>query len=81
MYRRLFKTGNSVVISLPKEILADLGVEDGESVNLEFDREQKRVIITAIEKPITIAGINEEFARQIDEFIQEYRPALDELAK
>jgi antitoxin MazE len=81
MYRRLFKTGNSVVISLPKEILADLGVEDGESVNLEFDREQKRVIITAIEKPITIAGINEKFARQIDEFIQEYRPALDELAK
>ena len=29
MIRRLFKTGNSVVLSLPKEVLADLGIKDG----------------------------------------------------
>jgi antitoxin MazE len=81
MIRRLFKTGNSTVLSLPKEILDDLGIKDGESVNLEFDREQRRVIITPVEKPVVIAGVNEDFARQIDEFIQQYRPALEELAK
>ena len=81
MIRRLFKTGNSVVLSLPKEVLADLGIKEGESVNLELDYEQHRVIITAAEKPIAIAGVNEEFARQVDEFIHQYRPALDELAK
>jgi antitoxin component of MazEF toxin-antitoxin module len=81
MIRRLFKTGNSIVISLPKEVLDDLGMKDGERVQLELDREQRRVIITPIEKPIAIAGVNEEFARQIDEFIQQYRPALEELAK
>ena len=81
MIRRLFKTGNSVVLSLPKEVLADLGIKDGESVNLELDHERHRVIITAAEKPIAIAGVNEEFARQVDEFIHQYRPALDELAK
>jgi antitoxin MazE len=81
MIRRLFKTGNSIVLSLPKEILEDLGVKDGESVNLELDREQHRVVITPVEKPVAIEGVNEAFARQVDEFIQLYRPALEELAK
>ena len=81
MIRRLFKSGNSIVLSLPKEVLDDLGIQDGESVNLELDHEQRRVIITPVEKPVAIAGVNEDFARQVDEFIQEYRPALEELAK
>jgi putative addiction module antidote len=81
MIRRLFKTGNSIVLSLPKEVLDDLGIKDGENVNLELDREQRRVIITPVKKPIVIAGVNEDFARQVDEFIQQYRPALEELAK
>jgi len=81
MIRRLFKTGNSIVLSLPKEVLQDLGIKDGENVNLELDREQRRVIITPVEKPKVMAGVNEEFARQVDDFIQQYRSALDELAK
>ncbi len=81
MVRRLFRTGNSIVISLPKEVLDSLGIKDGENVNLELDREQRRVIITPVEKPIVVAGVNEDFARQVDEFIQQYRPALEELAK
>jgi antitoxin MazE len=81
MIRRLFKTGNSIVLSLPKEVLDDLEIKDGENINLELDHEQHRVIITKVEKPIVTAGVNEEFARQLDEFIQQYRPALNELAK
>lgn len=81
MIRRLFKTGNSIVISLPKEVLDELGIKDGESVNLQLDKEQRRVIISPVEKPFAIAGVNEEFARQVETFIQQYRPALEELAK
>ena len=81
MLRRLFKTGNSVVLSIPKEILESLGVADGESVSLELDRQQRRVIITPVEKPLAIAGVDEDFARQVNEFIEQYRPALEELAK
>ena len=81
MIRRLFKTGNSIVLSLPKEVLDDLGIKDGEKVNLVLDHEGRRVIISPVEGPVAIAGVNEEFARQVDAFIQQYRPALDELAK
>jgi len=81
MIRRLFKTGNSIVLSLPKEVLDDLGIKDGESVNMELDRAQRRVIITPVEKPVAIAGVNDEFASQLDDFIRQYRTALEELAK
>jgi antitoxin component of MazEF toxin-antitoxin module len=81
MIRQLFKTGNSIVLSLPKEILDNLGVKVGESINLELDSEQRWVNLTPVEKPIAITGVNEDFARQVDEFIHQYRPALEELAK
>lgn len=81
MERRLFKTGNSVVISLPKEILDGLGLTDGENVSLELDRQKKRIIITPVEKPLAVAGVDEKFAQQVNEFIEHYRPALEELAK
>jgi antitoxin component of MazEF toxin-antitoxin module len=81
MLRRLFKTGNSVVLSLPKEILDGLGLVNGENVSLELDRQQRRVIITPVEKPLAIAGVDEDFARQVNGFIELYRSALEELAK
>lgn len=81
MIRHLFKTGNSIVISLPKQVLDDLGIKDGESVNLELDHELHRVIITPVEKPVAIPGVDEEFAHQVSDFIQQYRLALEELAK
>jgi antitoxin MazE len=81
MQRRLFKTGNSVVLSLPKEILDTLGVVNGEEVSLELDRQQKRLIITPVEKPLAIAGVDADFAHQVNDFIEQYRTALEELAK
>lgn len=81
MLRRLFKTGNSVVLSLPREILDELGLAEGENVSLELDSQQRQVIVRPVEKPLAIAGVDEEFARQINDFIEQYRPALEELAK
>jgi antitoxin MazE len=81
MIRRLFKTGNSIVLSLPKELLKSLDLSDGKNISLELDREQRRIIITPVEGPVAIAGVDEEFARQVNDFINLYRPALEELAK
>lgn len=81
MQRRLFKTGNSVVLSLPKEVLEELGLADGESVSLTLDRESRRLIVTPVTKSFAAAGVDEKFVRQVNEFIEQYRTALDELAK
>ena len=81
MLRRLFKTGNSVVISVPREMLDSLGLAEGENVSLELDRKQQRMIIKPVEQPPAVSGVDADFARQVSEFIEQYRPALDELAK
>jgi putative addiction module antidote len=81
MLRRLFKTGNSVVVSLPREMLESLGLADGECVSVELDRAQRCVIITPVEKPLEAAGVDEQFARQVNDFIEQYRTALEELAR
>jgi putative addiction module antidote len=78
--RKIFKTGNSNVVSLPKDILEQLELSEGEDVSVELDREQRQIVISPIEKSLAIS-INEESARQVNDFIEEYRTALEALAK
>ena len=77
--RKIFKTGNSTVVSLPKEALDYLGVMEGAEVSIELDQEERRIIIAPVQE--IISGVDETFARQVAEFIEQYRPALNALAK
>ena len=80
MLRKIFRTGNSIVVSIPKDILDELQLSEGQDVAIELDSQQRQIVISPIEKPIVV-GIDEAFAKQVDEFIKEYRPALEALAK
>jgi antitoxin component of MazEF toxin-antitoxin module len=80
MLRKVFKTGNSLVVSLPKDLLDPLEMRDGTEVSVELDRKNHQILIRPIEMPFA-AGLSEEFARQVSEFIEEYKPALDALAQ
>jgi putative addiction module antidote len=80
MLRKLFKTGNSIVVSLPKDVIESLGVSEGTDVSVELDRENRQIIIRPAEQSIA-GSITETFANQLAEFIEEYRPALEALAK
>ena len=79
MTRKIFRAGNSLVVSLPKDAIELLGVGEGSEVNIEVDREEKRVII--LPANMVIEGIDEAFARQVNEFIEKYRLALEALTK
>ena len=81
MLRKIFKTGNSVVVSLPKDAIEYLQMNAGSEVNVELDREKRQIVITPVTPPTAIAGVDSAFAHQVAEFIEQYRPALDELAK
>ncbi len=80
MLRKLFRTGNSIVVSIPKHILDELNLSEGEDVSVELDGKQGQIVISPVEKPLEV-GVDETFARQVDEFIKEYRTALEALAK
>lgn len=80
MLRKVFKTGNSLVVSLPKDLLESLGMRDGTNVSVELDRQNRQILIRPAELP-TVSGLSEEFAHQVSEFIEQYRPALEALAR
>jgi putative addiction module antidote len=79
MVRKVFKTGNSIVVSLPKDTLDFLGLAEGSEVSVELDRERRQVVITPVDT--ALPGVDETFARQVSDFIEQYRPALKALAE
>jgi len=81
MLRKVFKTGNSLVVSLPKDALEFLKIDEGRDVSVELDRDKRQIVITPADPSLAIAGIDPEFANQVADFIEQYRPALEELAK
>ena len=80
MIRKIFRAGNSMVVSIPKDILDELQLSEGEDVSVELASQQRQIVISPVQKAIP-TGIDEAFARQVDDFIEKYRPALDALAK
>jgi len=80
MSRKLFKTGNSTVVSIPAEYLEPLGLRNGSPVEVALDRASRQIVIRPAE-PIAISGVDEDFARQVDKFIEQYRDVLEKLAK
>jgi len=81
MIRKIFKTGNSMVVSLPKDALEYLNLSDGAGVTVDLDPTEKKIIISPAEFPLAASGVDERFAKQVDIFINQYRPALEKLAK
>ena len=79
MLRKIFRSGNSTVLALPKEMLDALGVKEGQEVSVELEPERQQIVITPL--PAQAEGVDAEFARQVAEFIDTYRPALEALAK
>lgn len=79
MKRKIFRAGNSLVISLPKEAIDLLGLAEGADVDVEVDQEHRQVFISPVK--VSLAGVDEEFARRVARFIEQYRPALQALAR
>ncbi|MFZ5818286.1 MAG: AbrB/MazE/SpoVT family DNA-binding domain-containing protein [Chloroflexota bacterium] len=81
MLRKVFRTGNSMVVSLPRDVFEPIGLAEGAEVSVELDREKGQIVIRPVELPVAGAGIDQEFARQVSEFIAAYRPALESLSR
>lgn len=81
MRRKICTIGNSYGISIPKEILEKLQLTPGTQVEIKVDEKAKKIIIEPpAHKPFQEA-VDKEFASQVSDFIEHYRPALKALAK
>jgi antitoxin MazE len=81
MLRKVFRAGNSLVVSLPRETQEFLNIQPGSEIQIDLDKENNQVTIKSVEIPLAISGVDDKFASQVAEFIEQYRSALEELSK
>lgn len=77
--RKLFKAGNSVVVSLPVDMLKALGLSDGSHVSMEINREMRELVL----KPVITkkSNLSVDFVRLVDKLFVDYDYQLRRLAK
>ncbi|MEX2014084.1 MAG: AbrB/MazE/SpoVT family DNA-binding domain-containing protein [Parcubacteria group bacterium] len=75
MTQKVIKVGDSVALTIPKESVKDLGINPGDRVNVEVDKENRRLTYN-----LSVKGIDKEFIDWTRKFIERYRPALEALA-
>ena len=73
MARKIFRTGNSAVVSLPADAMEAVGLELGDKVTVIADLERGCITIA----PGTLPGVSPRFLERVDRFIEGYRPSQD----
>jgi predicted DNA-binding protein/antitoxin component of MazEF toxin-antitoxin module len=71
--------GENLVLAIPVDMLQYLGLAEGSQVAVRLDRERRQLVVAPV--LAEAEAIDEEFARQVSDFIERYRPALQALAK
>lgn len=78
LIQKLYRNGNSVAVTIPKEYLRELNLRDGSEVVV--NRKGQELVVTS-KKRASLKGVNEKFARMVDEFMIDHQDVLQELAK
>jgi putative addiction module antidote len=79
MTRKIFRNGNSLVVSLPPSVVERLGLREGSEVEVIADDDRGAILVLPIEPPQQ--ELSAEFVERVDRFIARYRVALDSLAR
>lgn len=75
MIQKVLKVGSSAAVTLPKKALRELGISIGDDISLTIDPMRKRVLMEHA------VPIDHEMIVWTKRFIEQYRPALEALAK
>ncbi|ACM20873.1 antitoxin, AbrB family [Geotalea daltonii FRC-32] len=81
MRRKICAIGNSRGVSLPNEALEKLKLAVGSEVDVQVDEEHGRIVIEPVKAASYAEGGDEAFASQVNDFIEQYKPALKKLAE
>lgn len=77
----IFQAGNSLVVSIPKSLVKELGIKTGQKVQLSRIADTDKIeIIPQLKKKKPAKASKLEFKKWLDTFLQEDGALLDELA-
>lgn len=80
MKRKLVKVGNSLAVTLPREIVTELGLEPGQEVDTSIDPRTGNFVIRAGVKEFEDGKASPRFRRMVDDLIRERRELYNRLA-
>ncbi len=79
MMSKLLETKQGPAVLLPVDALEILGLTIDSEISVALNPELGQIIVTPTS--LSLPGVDEEFAQQVSDFIEQYRPALKALAK
>lgn len=82
--QKLYRNGNSVAVTIPKQLLEQLNLKEGSEVWLEKTTDSNALVISDKKKTKeakTRISITPEFMKWLEGFNKQYGAALKELAK
>lgn len=78
MNRKVFRSGNSLAITLPPDALARMGVTEGSEVEVTEDVDTGTLTLRAADADL--ANVDLKLMRHLTEFVERYRPELEALS-
>ncbi|MEW6540410.1 MAG: AbrB/MazE/SpoVT family DNA-binding domain-containing protein [Bacillota bacterium] len=77
--RKIYKAGNSLVFSIPKEYLEALGLREGGNLAVYCDQATRSIVARPVD--VEQVTIDPAFAARVEGFIDRYERALKALAR
>ncbi len=74
----LYKNGNSVAVTIPRQYLEELNLKEGSEVVVEKQGKELRILS---KKQKLAPSVDTKFMKMIDEFVADHEDVLQQLAK
>ena len=83
MIQKILQVGNSAAVTIPKYMLAEMGLLVGDRIDIRATEKPLRIEIVPSHQTVLRkkSGITARFVRSVEDFIRVYKPVLEELAK
>ncbi len=74
---KVFRNGNSLAVTVPKAYAHQLSIESGSEVEW---RKTNQGLVLKPQNKTKIPGVDQKFAKMVDEFIKDHEDVLQELS-
>lgn len=75
----IFQAGNSAAITIPRDLLKEMGLKVGQKVVAEKAPDARKFVVSPVEKTTLATGVSLEFKKWLTGFLAEDGKLLDEL--
>lgn len=75
----IFQAGNSAAMTIPHDLLKEMGLKVGQKVEMNKMSDAKKLVVSPVEKISEKTGLTLEFKKWLSGFLEEDGKLLDEL--